>query len=181
MPPQWKEKFTALVAGLRGQLQQEKARLNLLILLGLAGMALLCLSEWIPSAESSVDEEVPATVAQTETSQSYASQLEQRLEDLIGEVEGAGRCRVMVTLVSGEETVYATDTEQGETSSRSEHVLVDDKALVERVDCPGILGVAVVCEGGGSSSVQNTVTRLVQALTGIGSNHITVTKMVTSQ
>ena len=87
----------------------------------------------------------------------------------------------MVTLSSGEETVYATDTEQGETSSRSEHVLLNDQALVERVQCPGIQGVAIVCEGGGSSSVQNTVTQLVQALTGIGSNHITVTKMVTSQ
>ena len=63
-------------------------------------------------------------------------------------MEGAGRCRVMVTLSSGEETVYATDTEQGETSSRSEHVLLNDQALVERVQCPGIQGVAIVCEGG---------------------------------
>lgn len=181
MPRQWKETFSTLVTRLRGQLQQEKPRLNLLILLGLAGMALLCLSEWMPGSEPAAAEGTSAVVTQAETPQSYASQLEQQLEELIGEVEGAGRCRVMVTLVSGEETVYATDTEQGETSSRSEHVLVDDKALVERVDCPGILGVAVVCEGGGSSSVQNTVTRLVQALTGIGSNHITVTKMVTSQ
>lgn len=181
MPQNWKEKLKTALAGLQAHLQGEKARLNLLVLLGLAGMALLCLSEWLPSQESIQTAPQTVEVSKSDDSQSYAAQLEQRLESLIAEVEGAGRCRVMVTLSSGEETVYATDTEQGEASSRSEHVLLNDQALVERVQCPGIQGVAVVCEGGGSSSVQNTVTQLVQALTGIGSNHITVTKMVTSQ
>ena len=41
-------------------------------------------------------------------------------------------------------------------------------------------GVAVVCEGGGSAAVQSRVTALVQALTGIGTNHITVAKMASA-
>ena len=43
-----------------------------------------------------------------------------------------------------------------------------------------VLGVAVVCEGGGSAAVQSRVTALVQALTGIGTNHITVAKMASA-
>lgn len=177
----WKEKCRACLDEMKLHLQGEKARLNLLILAGLSGMALLCLSEWLPVKEPGQTEAQTAAVSQPESSQSYAAQLEQRLEELIRDVEGAGQCRVMVTLISSEETVYATDIEQGESTSRSEHVLLNNEALVQRVQYPGIQGVAVVCEGGGSSSVQNTVTQLVQALTGIGSNHITVTKMVTSQ
>lgn len=180
MPQTWKEKLEPLLAGVRKHLQGEKARLNLLLLLGLAGMVLLCLSEWLPESPPLHTEESTSAVSPPD-GQSYAEQLEQRLQELIREVDGAGQCRVMVTLVCGEETVYATDLEQGENSSRSEHVLLNDEALVERVQYPGIQGVAVVCEGGGNSSVQNTVTQLIQALTGIGSNHITVTKMVTSQ
>ena len=45
---------------------------------------------------------------------------------------------------------------------------------------PRVLGVAVVCEGGGSAAVQSRVTALVQALTGIGTNHITVAKMASA-
>ena len=52
--------------------------------------------------------------------------------------------------------------------------------LVETVQTPQVLGVAVVCEGGGNAAVQNRVTALVEALTGVGANHITVAKMAST-
>ena len=42
-------------------------------------------------------------------------------------------------------------------------------------------GVAVVCEGGGNAAVQNRVTALVETLTGVGANHITVAKMASTR
>ena len=106
--------------------------------------------------------------------------LETRLTALISRVEGAGKTAVMVTLESGSESIYATDTDSDGSST---HVLLGSgkaDGLVETVETPRVLGVAVVCEGGGSAAVQSRVTALVQALTGIGTNHITVAKMASA-
>lgn len=178
----WQKKLKDLLKTLRQRLPEEKSRLNLLVAAGLVGMVLLCLSEWLPAtAPDAQSVPQPTNTSGQSDGQLYASELEQRLQELIQKVDGAGQCRVMVTISAGEETVYATDTEQGENSSRSEHVVLGDEALVESVQAPEILGVAVVCEGGDDIRVQSTVTELVRALTGVGANHITVTKMVTSQ
>lgn len=110
----------------------------------------------------------------------YAAELETRLTALISRVEGAGKTAVMVTLESGSESIYATDTDSDGSST---HVLLGSggaDGLVETVETPRVLGVAVVCEGGGSAAVQSRVTALVQALTGIGTNHITVAKMASA-
>lgn len=56
----------------------------------------------------------------------YRQQLEQQLSDLITQVEGAGKTTVMVTLESGEETIYALDTLSGQTQEQQTHVLLDD-------------------------------------------------------
>lgn len=176
-----KNKCIHLVELLRTRLKADTSRTTVLMVVGLVGMVLLCLSEWLPSASAPDTPDVLPDSSPQWDSQSYALELEQRLQDMIETVEGAGRCRVMVTLSAGEETIYATDTEQGDTSSRTEHVLLGDSPLVESIQAPLIQGVAVSCEGGDNAKVRNTVTELVRALTGIGANHITVTKMVTAQ
>lgn len=55
-----------------------------------------------------------------ETAADYAAQLESRLTALIRCVDGAGDTAVMVTLESGSESVYATDTDR---DGGSTHVL----------------------------------------------------------
>lgn len=183
MPGFEKERIVKLWEGIRHTLHEKNAKVNMLIAAGLIGMVLLCLSEWLPSTPASPSPEQnsePGSYAGT-FSDSFAIDLENRLQDLIESVEGAGHCEVMVTLSEGEQTVYATDTDQGDNATRSEHVLIGDNALVESVKVPTIQGVAVLCEGGNDVRVQNTVTELIRSLTGIGANHITVTKMVASQ
>lgn len=181
MPAFWKETIGHGLDLLRNQLHGERTRLNLLVAAGLIGMVLLCLSEWIATPSKAEASLAQDQAAEQEDWAGYAAELEQRLKRLIETVEGAGECNVMVTLAASEQTVYATDTEQGETTSRSEHVLLGEEALIESITCPAIQGVAIVCEGGDDIHIQNTVTELVRALTGIGANHITVTKMVTAQ
>lgn len=164
-----------LMARLRPLLGDEKKRVTLLLLTGLAGLALLALSEWLPATPEPA--EVPAVTAETD----YIAGLEARLEALICRVEGAGSTQVMVTAASGEEAVYATDSSAGADGSRQEqHVLLGSggaSGLVETTHPPQILGVAVVCEGGGNPAVQLRVTEIVQALTDAGASHITVTQM----
>ena len=174
-----KGNWQALAGRLRDALSDEKKRVNLLLCAGLAGLLLLALSEWLPerSQTSQPQQAAPAPAAQ----QDYAARLEDQLETLIAQVDGVGRAEVMVTLAQGEQSVYATDQETSQDgSSRSSHVLTGDEGLVETVQTPRVLGVAVVCEGGGSAAVQNRVSALVQSLTGVGANHITVAKMAPS-
>ena len=105
----------------------------------------------------------------------YRQQLEQQLSDLITQVEGAGKTTVMITLESGEETIYALDTLSGQTKEQQTHVLLDDgTALAQTVCTPRVCGVAVVCEGGGDVRVAARITELVGALLDVPSNRICV-------
>ncbi|HIZ47724.1 stage III sporulation protein AG [uncultured Subdoligranulum sp.] len=155
--------------------KDEKQRNNLLLCAGLTGMLLLAVSAWLPEGEKASPE---AAEPQTDTAEAYAAALESRLEELIRQVDGAGRTRVMVTLQTGEESIYATDNDvAADGTSSTSHVLVGGDALLETVATPQVLGVAVVCEGGGEAAVQNRVSTLVETLTGVGAHHITVAKM----
>ena len=160
---------------LRAACRDEKRRVNLLLAAGLGGMLLLLVSEWFP--EEAAVPQTDAAPAATAAPDSYAETLEEQLTEMICRMEGAGQTRVMVMLAGSQLTRYAADTERSADTERREHVLLGDAALVEQVEAPQILGVAVVCEGGGDPGVQYAVTELVTALTGIGANHITVTKM----
>lgn len=171
-----RERLAPLAAKLRALLADEKRRVNLLVCMGLAGLVLLAVSAWLPAGDTA-----PAAQPAQSTADDYAADLESRLTSLISRVEGTGKTTVMVTLESGSESIYATDTDS---DGASTHVLLGSgrtDGLVETVQTPRILGVAVVCEGGGSAAVQSRVTALVEALTGIGANHITVAKMASAK
>ena len=101
------EKLAPLAAKLHAALADEKQRVNLLVCTGLAGLVLLGVTAWLPAGNST---QSPQTV-QTDTAADYATQLESRLTALISRVEGAGKTAVMVTLESGSESIYATDTD----------------------------------------------------------------------
>ena len=140
------------------------------VLLGAAAMLLILLSElFTPSEKTAAASAAPAD------DNVYRQQLEQQLSDLIAQVEGAGKTTVMITLESGEETIYALDTLSGQTQEQQTHVLLDDgTALAQTVCTPRVCGVAVVCEGGGDVRVAARITELVGALLDVPSNRICV-------
>lgn len=165
-------------AVLRDVWGDEKKRTGLLVAGGILGMLLIGVSEWIPEpADAAPDVQTSDTA--------YVCELEERLCELISQMDGAGQTRVMVTLESDQETVYAKDTETSTTetqqTSRSSHVLTsgNSEGLVETVQEPQVRGVAVLCEGGDQPGIQLRITELVSVLTGAGANHITVNKLQT--
>ena len=166
----------ALTEQLKQLWSGEKRRVNLLVAMGTLGIALLAASSFFPKEQKAQSEER----IQPEQS-SYTEELERRLESLISQVDGAGKTSVLVTATAGEQTIYAADeTQEADGSRQTQHVLLGSggtQALVETVMTPRILGVAVVCEGGGSAVVQKQIIDIVQALTDVGASHITVTKM----
>ena len=158
-----------LAAWLKGGPDRTKPRAaSLAAVLGVAAMVLILCSELWPAPASA---EAPG-----QTAASYQAGLEQRLASLIGQVEGAGEATVMITLESGEERIYATDTRTGgDQSQQKTHVLLEDgTALEETTYLPTVCGVAVVCDGGGDVGVEARITALVSALLDVPANRICV-------
>lgn len=152
----------------KGKLKQNRAALAAVI--GVLAMALILLSELFPQKS-----EVPAASGSDQNAAAYQAQLEQRLEKLISQMDGAGKTAVMVTLETGEESIYAVDTQSGEMQSQNTHVLLNDgSALTETIYQPQIRGVAVLCDGGGDIHVAARITEMVGALLDLPSNRICV-------
>ena len=140
--------------------------------MGLLGLVLLGVSSWLP-AKSKPETTVP--MPQSTITSDYEAHLEARLQTLISNLAGAGETRVMVTLQCGEESIYAADTEtSADGTAASKHVITGGTGLVETIQTPQVQGVAVLCQGGEDPAVQTRITALVQALTGVGANHVTV-------
>ena len=155
------------------------------VLILLLGIALMLLpfgkKEEAPEAEVQED---------TLTDEAYAQALEQRLEDMLCQVSGAGQVRVMLTLQTGSRTEYQTDTQTSEDTGaeetrRSEErktvILSEgsayDKAAVSAVQYPRFQGALILCQGADQSTVRLSLVNAVAALTGLSSGQITVIKM----
>lgn len=142
------------IAWLQAAWKDDKKRINLLLVSGLAGMLLLCMSEWLPAGQST--QNAAQSSQQSQTAAEYEQHLETRLAALIRAMDGAGETVVMVTLDCGEETTYAADTRTEKTSedtrssaaSQRTHLLAGAQPVVQSVQAPQVRGVAVLCQGG---------------------------------
>ncbi|MCI8554466.1 MAG: stage III sporulation protein AG [Clostridiales bacterium] len=165
---------------------------KLILAAGLAGMALILLSQFWPKRETAPQETARAAVSTEE----YVAKTEERLRSLVGGIEGAGRCQVMVTLENGVEYVYASENrinsnreeDSGTNSSKlsqkddSEQsiILVDtgsgkEGLLVTEIQ-PTVRGVVVVCDGGDAEEVRRRVTEAVTTALNISSLRVCVVK-----
>lgn len=136
---------------------------------GLA-MLLILLSELVPSQTKGASKEKVVLDAVD-----YQAQLETRLEELISQMDGAGKTTVMLTLETGEEAIYAVDTRSDSQQNQQTHVLLGDgSALKETIYQPQIRGAAVLCEGGGDVRIAAKITSMVGALLDLPSNRICV-------
>ena len=102
---------------------QKQNRTQLAIILGVAAMLLILFSELFSTpAKTAANAGSSAAVSET----AYREQLETQLKELIEQLDGAGKTVVMVTLESGEETIYAVDTQSGQMQNQETHVLLED-------------------------------------------------------
>ena len=108
--------------------------------------------------------------------------VQKELTQILTQIDGVGAVQVMLTIASGEETVYQTDTESADSACRVETVIVTDanraqQGLVQRKNPPKYLGAIVVCKGGGNAAVRLAVVEAVSRVTGLGADQISVLKM----
>ena len=112
--------------------------------------------------------------------------LEEKLSQILSEVDGVGEVRVLLTVAAGEEILYQVDQDvsKGDNSSniKSDTVTVTDgdrnqNGMIRQVNPATYQGAIVVCTGADDLNVQLAVIDAVSKATGLGSNRISVLKM----
>lgn len=156
----------------------DKYKYILLVLL--AGLVLLL---W-PQSENQPQRPEKTAAVMEET-----AALEGRICAILQQIDGVGEASVLLTVESGEETVYAYDrtesrSQQGDSASlnqQRELVTLSDSGgqspVSLRQQAPVYRGAVVVCQGGDSAAVRLAVTQVIQSLTGLSADRIVISKM----
>ena len=165
-----KEKWSGLARRWRGVL--EKYRYVLLVI-G-AGVLLLLL----PTGEGG-DTARPGE--QEETAESFdLERFEEKLAQVLSQVEGAGKTRVVLTLEEGSRQVLARDQERDRDGGAASTVVTVGRGsgsqgvVPLQTVAPRFRGALVVCPGGGDPRVRLKLIEAVSALTGLGASRVSV-------
>ncbi|MDO4321756.1 MAG: stage III sporulation protein AG [Lachnospiraceae bacterium] len=164
----------------------------------LAGVLLLVIALPAESTEEPVTAVEDGETESPADSYSEAVVLENKLKNILGQVEGIGRTEVMLTLKSEGKSIVEKDLEQSqrkeengeEENAVSSSEISSSESTVVQKDMhgneipyvteklkPEIDGVLVIAQGAGSSSVAAEITEAVMALFGVPAHKIKVMKM----
>ncbi|MBQ8545908.1 MAG: hypothetical protein IJ437_03080 [Clostridia bacterium] len=102
----------------------------------------------------------------------YTSELEEKIEQFLLNVDGIRNVNVIVTLDTSGEQVYA----QNEGSYDFLTITSNGKQSPVYIGeiYPNVRGVAIACTNGSQDEVKNKITRLISAYLGISSNRIEI-------
>lgn len=180
-----RQKLTLLLRG--------DGKTKLIVLAGVLGIALILISEFTPKQVQKTDATNPVG-----TNEEYITRLEDKIYQLVTSIEGVGQAKVLVTLESGVEYVYAsaekknTDVTQDYSdeevkklhekgNSESSYILVDGgngkEALIKTQIEPTVKGVVVVCEGADNYVVEERVLNAVTTALDLSSAQVCISKM----
>lgn len=156
--------------------------------IGILGLVLIGLSEFIPSDTSEKSKDVTSSLVDTSYSSSFKKETEKELKKIISKIDGVGDVSLMLTLDGTTEYVYAedVDTETDENSDsksdkyKNQVIIIDsdgnETALVKKIIEPKVKGVVIVCTGGGNLEVKERVIKAVSSALNISTNNICVEK-----
>lgn len=105
---------------------------------------------------------------------------EDRLAGALSQIQGAGEAQVVLTLKSGSRQVLAQDIQQGADGDSSSATVTlgrgsgSQEVVPLQTLAPQFQGALVVCPGGGDPEVCLQIIQAVSALTGLGSDRISV-------
>ena len=174
---------------------KDEKKVKLILVIGGIGMALIFLSQFVGKAEGKTFD-VSKISSQTTDLSEYAEKLEAKLYDMVSNISGVGEAKIMVTLESGVEYVYANEEKKNTDLTRDsdgknsktqekdnyEQTLILTKngnqegAILKTQIEPKVKGVVVVCTGGENALVQQMVTEAVKTALDIDSNRVCITK-----
>ena len=158
------------IGALRQKAVEWIGKYKFVILILLVGVGLML----IPTGNKK-EKPVESVAEQASQQQTLADEL----EEILTNIQGAGRVQVMLTKRAGEQTVYQTDTPA---TDRQDTVIITDEdraqgGLVQQIIAPTYRGAIILCEGAESASVCLAITEAVSKVTGLDSSQISVLKM----
>ncbi len=156
------------LTGLRGKALGLLRKYRYVLLVLLIGIALMLIPA--DGKSEAVTEPVPPNLDYTDDAEA--------LTQILSQIQGAGKVKLLLTTASGERVIYQTDTD----AERSDTVLITDaeraqQGLVQQVLAPEYRGAVVVCQGAGDVAVRLAIVEAVSSATGLGADRITVLKM----
>ncbi len=182
---------------LKGMFQGDK-KVTAIVVLGVIGIVLIASSSFFSKNEKNKQQQTSETGANLSNDE-YAAAVEKKLTEILGSIEGVGDVKVMVTVESSAEYVYAkeekttTDSTKdydGETAKKFQeknstdqtYLLVDSptgkrQALLVSVVEPKIQGVIVACQGADNKIVEEKVVRAVTTAFHINSNRVCIARL----
>lgn len=143
--------------------------------------------------QAPVDQTAAETIKRTDVESK--SEMEENLRSILSQINGAGKVDVMITFVSGNESVPAVDvtTSQNTTQEKDkeggardikennkENSIVYEesqgvkKPFVVKEILPKVKGVVIVAEGAGDAEVRSNLTKAAQALLEVAAHKIQV-------
>ncbi|MCI1959521.1 MAG: hypothetical protein LKJ25_07860 [Clostridia bacterium] len=174
------------------KLMRSKDTLKYAVLGVLAGVMLIFAGNFFSGGESKKPDN-NNTVAKITSSSVSDSDLEGKMQDFFGSIEGVGKVKVMITYKSSSEKVVADETNERdsqsndgdkssiENSKETKKVIVNgqngNEALVVKELSPEIEGIVIIAQGGGDVFVKDALLRAAQALTNVPSYKIEILKM----
>lgn len=107
--------------------------------------------------------------------------MEERLEEVLSEIKGAGKVRVVLSVKGGSRQVIAQDAKRSDREDSNSAVVVskgsgvEDTVLLQEI-YPQYQGALVVCSGGDDPAVRLKLIEAVAAITGLGTDKISICK-----
>lgn len=112
-------------------------------------------------------------------SMEYVAFLENKLENVITKVKGAGDVEIAITLEKGFEYIYATEeeiktTSNGSTITSQTIVMVDGQPLLLEEIYPIIKGIVVIASGADDTFVKMNILSIIQTVIEIDNSKINI-------
>lgn len=184
--------------GMLSKLLSSDRAVSIIIIAGLAGIALIFLSNALKPRESA-DSSAQSTESITASlPEDYRAEITEELGNMLASMDGVGRTKVMVTIDKTQQNIYATDTDHnGRETTRTNGTDENaDKQNTEKRSCiivrkkdgseqaltvgqlmPQIKGVLIICDGGDNEDVRQRIVDAVSAALDINKTHICVSKL----
>ncbi len=152
---------------------------KVLISLGIALMLIILLSDF--SGDDGKEQSQSDVNADFLTADTYTRQTEEKLNSILAEIEGVGKTKVLISVSSTEEYIYAEEYRHGSSQTENSIVIIDKgsekDALIKKVNNPDISGIVIVCEGGDDPKICEKVYKAVSTALNIPTNRIYVAEM----
>lgn len=110
----------------------------------------------------------------------------QQLTQILGQIEGVGKVKIMLTIAAGESIQYHYDkdvnTDGNSSTIHHETVIITDsernqQALITQTFPPKYQGAIVVCQGADQPVIKLAIVDAISKATGLGADQISVLKM----